>query len=206
MKKFSQYIKEALRPEVTKWISSLYDKMINLVKEKKINTELEVDVKKLSKPEKGGFMYDDFASDKTIKNFINNNIFGFTVINQMIKTPNKYLINEGDTNEEIKPECLPYWYQTDSNIYWVGLILWDNQIKYEEDYANLVAIESSLLIKKSLPLLKGMLNDFTLHYLSKKGNYKGLVAKPIHPKMRSILLKLGFIVNKDNKNILLYKL
>lgn len=206
MKKFSEYIEETLRPEVTKWINSLYDKMISLVKEKKINTELEVDIKKLSKPEKGGFMYDDFASDKTIKNFINNNIFGFTVINQMIKTPNKYLINEGDTNEEIKPECLPYWYQTDSNIYWVGLILWDNQIKYEEDYANLVAIESSLLIKKSLPLLKGMLNDFTLHYLNKKGNYKGLVAKPIHPKMRSILLKLGFTVNPDNKNILLYKL
>ena len=206
MKKFSEYIEETLRPEVTNWINSLYDKMISLVKEKKINTELEIDVKKLSKPEKGGFIYDDFASDKTIKNFINNNIFGFTVINQMMKTPNKYLINEGDTNEEIKPECLPYWYQTDSNIYWVGLILWDNQIKYEEDYANLVAIESSLLIKKSLPLLKGMLNDFTLHYLSKKGNYKGLAAKPIHPKMRSILLKLGFTVNPDNKNILLYKL
>ena len=60
MKKFSEYIEETLRPEVTKWINSLYDKMISLVKEKKINTELEVDIKKLSKPEKGGFMYDNF--------------------------------------------------------------------------------------------------------------------------------------------------
>ena len=35
---------------------------------------------------------------------------------------------------------------------------------------------------------------------------KGLAAKPIHPKMKSILLKLGFIINTDNKDILLYKL
>ena len=145
MKKFSEYIEEALRPEVTKWINSLYDKMISLVKEKKINTELEVDIKKLSKPEKGGFMYDDFASDKTIKNFINNNIFGFTVINQMIKTPNKYLINEGDTNEEIKPfqEVLNKEY--DSFVKKYGIISSSaNKSAFEEDseYQLICALEN----------------------------------------------------------------
>ena len=206
MKSLLYYINEALRPEVSKWIAGIYDKMVTLVKEKKINTKLEVDVKRLAKPEKGGFEYDDFSNDKTIKNFIKNNVFGFTVINQMMTNPNKYLVNVGDTNEDLKPECLPYWYDADSNVYFIGLVMWDKTISYADNFATIVSIESSLLVDDSLSLLKAILNDFSLQYLNKKGTYKGLASKPIHPKMKAILLKLGFKPSQENKEILIYKL
>lgn len=206
MKNFSQYIKEALRPEVTKWIKSIYDKMVDLVKEKKLNGNLEVDIKKLAKPEKGGFEYDDFISDKLVRTFLDNNIFGFTVINQMIQNPKKYLMSTGEIEEEIKPECLPYWFQGENDVYFVGLVMFDTNVTYKDESVNLVAIETSLCVDKSLPLLKAILTDFSLHYLNKKGNYKYLASKPSHPKMEAILKKLGFRPDTENKEILTYKI
>ena len=38
------------------------------------------------------------------------------------------------------------------------------------------------------------------------GNYDGIVAKPLHPKMKANIIKLGFRIDSDDKEILIYKL
>ena len=206
MKHLIEYINEQLKPDVQKWLANVYKTMQSLIKDNKVQP-INVDPKKLAKPEKGGFTFDDFANDKTVKTIINDKVLGFTVTAQMLQNPNKYLVDKsGEKEKELKPECLPYWYQQDNNIYFIGIVMYDSSVTYIDEFAHLVDIETSLCVSESLPVLKAMLNDFTLHYLNKKGNYKGLTAKPEHPKMRAILIKLGFNSFKDNKDILTYKL
>jgi len=206
MKHLIEYINEQLKPDVQKWLANVYKTMQSLIKDNKVQP-IDVDPKKLAKPEKGGFTFDDFTNDKTVKTIINDKVLGFTVTAQMLKNSNKYLVNKsGEEEKELKPECLPYWYQQDNNIYFIGIVMYDSSVTYIDEFAHLVDIETSLCVSESLPVLKAMLNDFALHYLNKKGNYKGLTAKPEHPKMRAILTKLGFSPMKDNKDILIYKL
>ena len=205
MVRLKEYINEALRAEVTKWLEQVYNNMKGLIKDNKLEP-LEVDEKKLSKPDKGGFMYDDFATDKLVKEIVEDKQLGFTVTTQLFQNPKKYLIaNVNDVDKELKPECLPYWYQGE-NIFFVGLILLDTTTSYIDDFVNIVNIETALYVKNSEPILTAMLNDFALHYINKKGNYKGLCAKPSHPKIKATLLKLGFKTFEDNKDILTYKL
>lgn len=206
MKRLTEYINEQLKPDVQKWLAKVYKTMQSLIKDNKVQP-INVDPKKLAKPKKGGFTFEDFANDKTVKTIINDKVLGFTVTAQMLKNPNKYLVDKnGEEEKELKPECLPYWYQQDNNIYFIGIVMYDSSVTYIDEFAHLVDIETSLCVSESVPVLKAMLNDFALHYLNKKGNYKGLTAKPEHPKMRAILTKLGFNSFKDNKDILTYKL
>ena len=225
MKNLREYIYESLKPDIVAWLKEVYDTMQKLIKDNKLEP-LNVDVKLLNKPQQA-FQFDDFFNDQTIKKLISDKHIGFTVINQMFQTPKKYLIDgNGDETKELKPKIMPYWYRPSNNAneakaeeetqgettekidptYFVGMILYDTDISYVDNFAHIVGIESSLCVKESTPLLKAMLNDWALHTLNKEGNYSGLSAKPIHPKMKAILLKLGFSVMKDNKDILTYKL
>lgn len=203
MKTLLSFIHEQLRPEIKKWFDKILDNMKLLVKDNKIQP-IDIDIKKLSKPKKDAFEYDDFINDNTIKEIINNDLFGFTVTAQLIKNANNYLFDK-DNEDKLEIKCLPYWYQQDDNIYMIGLIMYDMKISYIDNYINIFDIETSLCVSKSLPVLKAILNDFSLHFLNKKGNYLGLTAKPKHPKMKAILIKLGFNISNDNKEILIYK-
>ena len=206
MKQLQSYIYEALKFDIQKWFQQVYKTMSKLVKNNKTQM-IDVDVKKLAKPQTGGFQFEDFVNDKNVKAIIDDDNIGFTVTSQMIQNKKQYFVEKnGETQTELKPECLPYWYQENNNVYFIGLVMFDIKIKHIDEFANLVDIETSLCVQESLPVLKAMLNDFSLHYLNKKGNFRGLTAKPAHPKMKSTLVKLGFTTSKDNKNILVYKL
>lgn len=218
MKDIVSYILESLNSEFSNWIKQVYDVMTSLIKNKALKP-IDINVDGLAKP-KYSISYDDFYKDQTVRNIMKNKYIGFTVINQMISMPKKYMIDsEGN---EIKPMCLPYWYRPineagkidDEKIkndkieptYFVGLIMYDEN-DLIENYLNIVGIETSMCVEKSLPVLKALLNDFSLHYILKlKNDYDGLCAKPIHPKMKAIMMKLGFKPSKDNKDILIYEL
>ena len=225
MKNLRQFICEALKRDIVAWLQEVYDTMQKLIKNNKLEP-LDVDVKQLNKPQKP-FQFDDFANDQTVKKIMADKQIGFTVTNQMFRMPKKYLIdNSGEEEKELKPKIMPYWYrppqekneakaeeetnkQTTDAIdptYFVGIILYDTSVSYVDNFAHIVGIEASLCVKESTPLLKAMLNDWALHTLNKEGEYTGLTAKPIHPKMKAILTKLGFSSMKDNKDILTYKL
>ena len=216
MKNLTTYIKESLEPKLKKWIDIVYSTMEKLIKDNKIKP-LDVNVDKLAKPDKD-FDFNEFILDNTVRKIISNKSIGFTVINQMSQMPKKYLVDKtGDEEKELKPKCLPYWYRPEAQTneaenddipptYFVGMVMYDSNVTYVDNFCHLVGIETSLCVKESLPVLKAMLNDFALHHLNKLGNYQGLTAKPVHPKMKAIMIKLGFNPIKDNKDILTYKL
>lgn len=217
------YILESLDANTNKWFKEVHDTMQQMIKDKKIE-QLEVDVEHLNKRQKP-FEFDDFANNQYVKKIIADKQVGFTVTNQMLQMPKKYLMfTTGDEEQQLKPKCFPYWYRpqmtneakaeeektkVDKNeiapTYFVGIIMYDTSVSSVDGFVHLVDIEASLCVKESLPLLKAMLSDWALHSL-KEANYTGVSAKPTHPKMKAQLLKLGFTMLKDNKDILTYKL
>ena len=223
MKQLRQYILESLKSDVSKWLKEVYNTMQSLIKDNKLQP-IDIDVNNLAKP-KQSFEFDDFANDQIVKKIVSDKVIGFTVTNQMLQMPKKYLVDTNGTEEkELKPKLFPYWYRppvqkneaneedtkvSNDNIdptYFVGIIMYDQNVTYVDGFIHLVGIETSLCVKESTPVLKAMLNDWALHYINKEGNYQGISAKPVHPKMKAILTKLGFSSMKDNKDILTYKL
>lgn len=200
MKSLITYIYEALDQKIQKWLKDVYNNQQQLVKDNKVQP-IEVDIEKLNKPEKE-FLYDNYSNDPVFKKILADKHLGFTVTNQMFRIPKQYLI---DNDKEYKPDCYPYWYQSDQNIYFVGLCLYDKNITYIENYINLIGIESSLIVNNSGDLNKAILNDF-IKIIPKLGNYKGITIKPIHPKMKATFIKLGFRSSSENKEILVYKI
>lgn len=204
MKSLTVYIQEALQSKYQKYFKSVYDSMKSLMKDNKVQP-IEVDVKAMGCPKKP-FMFEDFSQDKTVKTIISDRALGFTVINQMLQTPNKYLVDEnGDDKKELKPECWPFSYKQDKNMFFVGISMFDKNVTYVDNFIHLVAIETSLIVADSTPVLKDMLKK-SIKNILKGHQYNGITAKPAHPKMKAILTKLGFSSFKDNKEILTYKL
>ena len=200
MKNLISYITEKLKTDVEKWLDAVYQSQQSLIKDNKVEP-INVDVNKLNKPNKT-FTFEDFSTDTIVKNIVGNKQVGFTVINQMIRNPKQYVLDE---NKQMNPECLPYWYADGKNIYFVGLCIFDKTVSYIDNFIHLIAIESSLIVSEALPLNKAILNDF-IKLINADGHYQGITVKPTHPKMKANFIKLGFNSFKDNKEILTYKL
>ena len=194
------YIHESLKTDIQKWLKDIYQTQQSLIKDNKLHP-IQVDTSKLNKPKKS-FIFDEYATDEIFKKIINNKQTGFSVASQLLRIPNQYLKDE---DKEYKPDCMPYWYKVDKNVYFVGLCMYDKNVTYIDGFIHLINIESSLIVSESLPLLKAMLNDF-IKTINKEGNYNGISAKPAHPKIKATLIKLGFRVSNDNKNLLVYKI
>lgn len=206
MKSIKTYILEQLSSEFLDWFKKLYANMIKLQRSNSLES-VDIDITKLSKPKTEAYSYEDFLTDKYVKSFLSNPKYGFTVINQMVKNPKKYFPEQENDDKEVSNcKCLPYWYKTDNYIYFVGLIIYDTGIKHIDNCCNILAIESSLIVKDSYKLLKAMLNDFCNNYINKENKFVGLTAKPTHPKTKAIVTKLNFKSSKDNKEILVYKI
>lgn len=203
MKRLTTYILESLDKKISEAFKSVYKTMKSLVKDNKLQP-IDVDEKQLGTlPKTGVFKWEDFSQDETIKTIINDKVLGFVVTNQMMKIPKKYLVDQiNGKDTEIKPECVTYIYKQDNNYYWVGICMSDPNITYMNDFVHLVGLETSLCVKESTPVLKAMLNNF----IKQNEQAKGITAKPAHPKMKATLIKLGFSVFKDNKEILTYKI
>ena len=200
MKQLLTYINEALKSDVQQWLKNVYQTQQTLIKDNKVQP-LQVDVNKLNKPKKS-FTFEDFSTDAVVKKIVGDKQVGFVVTNQMIRNPKQYIQDE---DKELSPECLPYWYQDDENIYFVGICIYDKKASYIDNFVHIIGIESSLVVAESAPLLKAILGDF-IKFIEKEGNFVGISAKPTHPKMKANLIKLGFNSFKDNKEIFTYKL
>lgn len=200
MKKLSLYILEKLNYDVEKWLKSVYETMQKLIKDNKVQ-QIEIDVKKLNKPKKP-FNFNDFLTDTIVKQIISDKQLGFTVTNQMIRNPKQYILDE---EKEMNPECYPYWYQQDDNIYFVGLIIYDKTVSYIDNFIHLIGIESSLIVSESQVLNKALLADF-IRLANNNGSFNGITVKTSHPKMKATFIKLGFNTLKEDNNILTYKL
>ena len=203
MKSLVKYITEGLQSKYKKWFTDVYNTQQELIKDNKIQP-IQIDISKLTCPPNTKFSYEDFASDVIVKKIVGDKQVGFTVINQMLRNPKQYLLDE---NKELNPECIPFWYAEDKkHIYFAGIVIYDNNVSYIDNFIHLIAIETSLIVAESTPVLKEMLKQFIKKMEGEKQQFIGITAKPTHPKMKAILIKLGFNSFKDNKEILTYKL
>ena len=200
MKSLVKFITEGLKNEYKKWFKNVLSSQESLVENNKVKM-LDIDVQNLNKPEKS-FEYDDFVNDPIVKNIISNNKTGFVVTNQIIRNPKQYIQDEG---RNFHSECMPYWYQDGNNIYMINLCIFDKEVAYIDNYVHIISIESSLAVNKSEDVNKAILNDF-VKFIEKQGNFKGLSAKPKHPKMKANLIKIGFNKSEENDEILVYKI
>lgn len=198
MKTLTEYnIYEGLSNDIKKFFDNVFKTQEKLIKNNKVQP-IDVDATKLNKP-KHSFSKDDLT-DNSIKQIITSKHTGFTVAMQMLSNENKYFKDE---DKEYNPECYPYFYKDDNNIYCVGLLMYDEKITYVDQFVTLLLIESSMIVSKSINVDKAILNDFIKLM---KGKYKGICVKPVHPKLKATFTKLGFTSMKDNKDILTYKL
>lgn len=198
MKTLTEYnIYEGLSNDIKKFFDNVFKTQEKLIKNNKVQP-IDVDVTKLNKP-KHSFSKDNL-NDNSIKQIITSKHTGFTVAMQMLSNENKYFKDE---DKEYNPECYPYFYKDDNNIYCVGLLMYDEKITYVDQFVTLLLIESSMIVSKSINVDKAILNDFIKLM---KGKYKGICVKPVHPKLKATFTKLGFTSMKDNKDILTYKL
>lgn len=200
MKSLVKFITEGLKNEYKKWFKNVLSSQESLVENNKVKM-LDIDIQNLNKPEKS-FEYDDFVNDPIVKNIISNNKTGFVVTNQIIRNPKQYIQDEG---RNFHSECMPYWYQDGNNIYMINLCIFDKEVAYIDNYVHIISIESSLAVNKSEDVNKAILNDF-IKFIEKQGNFKGLSAKPKHPKMKASLIKIGFNKSEENDEILIYKI
>ena len=200
MKSLSIYLIEGLKNDVKKWLQNVYQSQQSLIKDNKV-TPLQVDINNLNKP-KRAFTFDDFTTDPIIKKLIGDRKTGFVVTNQMIRNPKQYILDE---DKELTIECMPYWYQDGNNIYFVNLCLYDKTAPYVDGFVNIFSIESSLAVEDSEELNKAILSDF-IKFIETEGTFSGISTKPKHPKMKAILIKLGFNPLEDDKEIFTYKI
>ena len=200
MKSLVKFITEGLKNEYKKWFKNVLSSQESLVENNKVKM-LDVDVQNLNKPEKS-FEYDAFVNDPIVKKIISNNKTGFVVTNQIIRNPKQYIQDEG---RNFHSECIPYWYQDGNNIYMINLCIFDKEVAYIDNYVHIISIESSLAVNESEDVNKAILNDF-IKFIEKQGNFKGLSAKPKHPKMKASLIKIGFDKSEENDEILIYKI
>lgn len=201
MKHFSKYyLCEALSTEAKQWLKSVIDTQKALADENNFNP-IEIDVNKLNKP-RNPFTYEDFFNDAIVKNILNDKKVGFVITNQMVRNSKNFIF---DDTKNIKPNCFPYWYQDVKNIFFVGICIYDKENTYIDGFANLIDIESSLMIKNSEDLNKAIFNDF-IKIMSTDNKIKGIVAKPKHAKIKALFIKLGFSPSKENNELLTYKI
>lgn len=201
MKHFSKYyLCEALSTEAKQWLKSVIDTQKALADENNFNP-IEIDINKLNKP-RNPFTYEDFFNDAIVKNILNDKKVGFVITNQMVRNSKNFIF---DDTKNIKPNCFPYWYQDAKNIFFVGICIYDKENTYIDGFANLIDIESSLMIKNSEDLNKAIFNDF-IKIMSTDNKIKGIVAKPKHAKIKALFIKLGFSPSKENNELLTYKI
>lgn len=187
------YIVESLKADAKKFFNKVYDTQQTLIKDNK-PVSIDVDIKQLKKP-KSPFAVEDL-NDKSIKQIISNKLVGFPIINQMLRNAKMYLHDE---EKELKVQGYPYFYVQDKNVFLVGMCLFDDKTSYIDGFIHLVAFDTSLVVAKADELNKAMLNDFIK---DNKDKYKGITAKPTHPKIKAILTKLGFSSFKDSKELM----
>lgn len=202
MKSLLDYIKQYnINESISKNIKEQFDNIYKSYQTLLSNNDIkpvDVDETKLSKG-KDSFEKDDLK-DESLKQVITNKSFGFVVASQMIGNVNKYF-NDGD--KELKPTCYPYFYNDGTNEYCVGLLMYDEDVTYIDNFVTLISIEPSLCVTKALTVNKGILNDFCE---SMKDKYDGIVVKPVHPRLKAIFTQLGFRTFSDNKEFLTLKL
>ena len=203
MKHLNQYIIES---EIYNLNEGFLDKLINWFKnlyksQKDLETNtLDIDVKNIKGPDKPAKL-EDIENNKEEMNLINDPKVGFPMLSMILKNKKKYLTQElsRDSVNEYKPLVNRYFYVNDGNKYDIGIIMYDETIKNENNYINMLDFEVISQVNNHQAVEKFIMKSFEDQI--KKKNPGMQYTK----KLDKIFIKfktLGFKVNDENKELL----
>ena len=204
MKSINQYIfeseiirlNEGLLSKLTGWFKNLF-KSQELLSDKTI----KVDVKKLKSPDKPATLKDIEANKEELK-LINDPKVGFPLTSALIKQKNKYLVKELPNGEkkEYEPLIDRYFYVEGNNKYDVGIIMYDDKLKNDNNYVNMLNIEVINSIENKQEVLSLIHNIFEDKL--KKNKFVGAQYISQLPQIKGTLQKLGYKSENNNTDIL----
>lgn len=189
-------LNEGLLNKLKGWFKNLFKSQENLK-----NQTIKADVKKLKSP-KDPTKLKDIENNPEEMKLINDKQVGFPVTASLIKEKNKYLVKEDEkgNTEEYDPLIKRYFYVTEDNDkYDVGIIMYDEKIKNDNNYINMINLETIAQLDNKSDVEKSMNNDFE-NIMKKK--YKGCQYISKHPRVKARLIKLGYKSENNNTDIL----
>lgn len=191
-------LNEGLLDKLKNWFKSLFKDQETL-KQK----TLDVDVKNIKGPNSSANLSEILSNDEEMK-IINDPKIGFPTTSMIIKQKNKYLVYEtADGNKkEFKPKVDRYFYVDGNSKYDIGIIVYDDTIKNENKFANMISLEVIAQVNNKSAVEK-YINQIFEDKMKKKFN--GLQYVSQHPRVKAALIKLGYKSENSNTNILFKK-
>lgn len=189
-------LNEGLLDKLKGWFKNLFKSQETLKKE-----TIKVDVKNLKSPKKPTKLKDIENNDEELK-LINDRLVGFPVTASLIKEKNKYLVKEDEkgNKEEYEPLINRYFYVGEGgNKYDVGIIMYDEKIKNDNNYINMLNLETIAQVDNKDEVEKTMNINFE-DIMKKK--YKGAQYISKHPRVKARLIKQGYKSENNNTDIL----
>lgn len=204
MKSINQYIfeseiirlNEGLLSKLAGWFKNLF-KSQELLSDKTI----KVDIKKLKSPDKSAELKDIETNKEELK-LINDPKVGFPLTSTLIKQKNKYLVKELPNGEkkEYEPLIDRYFYVEGNNKYDVGIIMYDDKLKNDNNYVNMLNIEVINSVENKQEILN-IMHDIFENKL-KKNKFEGAQYISQLAQIKGTLQKLGYKSENNNRNIL----
>ena len=204
MKQVNQYIieseiirlNEGLLSKLTGWFKELFKSQETLA-----NKTIKADSKQLKGPDKPAKLK-DIEANKEEMNLINDPKVGFPLTATLIKQKNRYLVKESPDGkkEEYDPLIDRYFYVEGKNKYDVGIIMYDDKLKNDNNYVNMLNIEVIDSVENKQEILS-TIHDIFEDKL-KKNNFKGAQYISQLPQIKGTLQKLGYKSENNDKNIL----
>lgn len=194
-----QHLNEGLLDKLMNWFKNLFKSQQELQK----NT-LDVDTKNIKGPDKPAKLEDIEKNQEEMK-LINDPKVGFPIMSELIKNKKKYLVQElsKDSINEYQPLVNRYFYVTEGNKYDIGVIMYDETIKNDNNYINMLDFEVIAQVNNHQVVEKFILKSFE-DQIKKKNPGMQYVKK--HPRVFLKLHTLGFKENNENKELLEKKL
>jgi len=204
MKSLNQYIieceittlNEGLLDKLTSWFKNLFKSQETLE-----NKTIKVDVKNIKGPDKPAKL-EDIEANKEELNLINNPKVGFPITSMIIKQKNKYLMKEDPegNKKEYKTLVNRYFYIDNANKYDIGIILFDDKTKNDNNYVNMINLEVIDHVENKQEVEK-YINDI-FETSMKKNKFEGAQYIKQNTKFSGLLNSLGYKSQNNNTNIL----
>ena len=188
-------LNEGFLDKLINWFKNLYKSQKDL----ETNT-LDVDVKNIKGPDKPAKL-EDIENNKEEMNLINDPKVGFPMLSMILKNKKKYLTQElsRDSVNEYKPLVNRYFYVNDGNKYDIGIIMYDETVKNENNYINMLDFEVIAQVNNHQAVEKFIMKSFEDQVKKKNPGMQYV------KKLDKIFIKLktlGFKVNDENKELL----
>lgn len=190
-----EHLNEGLLDKLKNWFKNLFKSQKQLEK----NT-LDVDTKKIKGPDKSVELSEILKNEEEL-NLINDPKVGFPITSQLLQNKNKYLVKElsDSDKQEYKPMVDRFFYVNEGNKYDIGLIMYDETLKNDNNYVNMLNLEVIAQVNNKSNVEK-FIN--TIFEEKMKKTYKGAQYVIKHPRVKPTLIKLGYKTNDEDNNII----